>query len=372
MMALADLAETHVGWALNAGAIRLRADKIASSTKRLGLQAEVEVFQGPWLPKIGDVVAIRTLTDSATYNHLELVGGRVARINVGDVILGVLGRRQALKGFVGELPGLLRSGDRLHLLNQGGVIGLCTGFFHEMGRPIEAELVGRVIQGGQGLDLQDTALPAVDRLQDCAPLIVVAGTCMQAGKTRAAAEIIKRFSREGWKVSAAKLSGVACLRDTLHMEDHGATETLSFLDCGYPSTVGVDDLAGVARSILAALMEKEPEIIVLELGDGLLGGYKVGRIFEAPDIVERCAAVVFCANDFVGAWGGIQILEKKGIGIDVIAGPTTDSLMGMEYIEAELGVPAANAVTHGDKLFSLLEAKIQTKPRRPSLAVCEG
>ena len=43
--------------------------------------------------KASDVVVVRALTDSATYNMLELPTGRLAKINPGDLLLGMLGRR---------------------------------------------------------------------------------------------------------------------------------------------------------------------------------------------------------------------------------------------------------------------------------------
>ncbi len=58
--------------------------------------------------KAGDVVVVRALTDSATYNMLELPTGRLAKINPGDLLIGVLGRRRALKGFVGDVPPTLK------------------------------------------------------------------------------------------------------------------------------------------------------------------------------------------------------------------------------------------------------------------------
>ena len=56
---------------------------------------------------------VRALTDSATYNMLELRTGRLAKINPGDVLIGVLGRRRALKGFVGDVPETVNAGDQL-------------------------------------------------------------------------------------------------------------------------------------------------------------------------------------------------------------------------------------------------------------------
>ena len=78
--------------------------------------------------------------------------------------------------------------------------------------------------------------------------MIVAGTCMNSGKTVAATEIIKQAHHAGLKVAGAKMSGVACLRDTLNMQDHGAFVTASFLDCGLPSTVDVDDLCAGGES----------------------------------------------------------------------------------------------------------------------------
>src|SRR5438132_10727594 len=111
----------------------IEADKIGSATAPLGLSRRVAVLPSSDSPRVGDVVAVRALTDSATYNMLELPSGRLAKINPGDLLLGVLGRRRALKGFVGDVPESLQAGDHLHLLNMGGVIGCCTGHHSSLG-----------------------------------------------------------------------------------------------------------------------------------------------------------------------------------------------------------------------------------------------
>src|SRR5216684_8907337 len=105
----------------------IEVDKIGSATSPLGLSRTVNVIDVNGAPRAGDVVVVRVLTDNATYNMLELPTGRLAKVNPGDVLVGVLGRRRALKGFVGDVPAAVKSGDVLHLLNLGGVIGSCTG-----------------------------------------------------------------------------------------------------------------------------------------------------------------------------------------------------------------------------------------------------
>jgi len=352
--------------ALNAQAgaetVLVRVDKIASSTINLGLSHELEVitnFSPARKPRAGDAVVVRTLTDNATYNNLELVTGRMAKINPGDIIAGVLGYRRALKGFVGDVPETLAPADRLHLLNLGGLVGRCLGHHHSLNNAIEVEVIGMPVRDGRQLNIGEGAIEPRDDLATSIPLVLVAGTCMNSGKTYAATEIIKHLTRVGLRVAAAKLAGVACLRDTLNMQDHGAVQTLSFLDCGLPSTVGVKTLAPVAKGIIGRLADAEPDCIVIELGDGIIGGYAVDTIFHDAQLLGGTAAVVFCANDFVGAWGGREILASRGVKIDVVSGPVTDSSMGEEYVQRELGLPAANALNHGERLALIVKERLE-------------
>ncbi|HYE64544.1 MAG TPA: hypothetical protein VD966_03115 [Pyrinomonadaceae bacterium] len=340
----------------------VEADKIGSAVSLLGLQKTVAVIGASLSTRPGDVIVVRTLTDSTTYNQLELPTGRLAKINPGDVLVGVLGRRRALKGFVGDVPEQVCAGDQLHLLNMGGVIGRCTGHHSSLSEAISVEVIGLACdEQGRVLNIADVALPLRFELGQSAPLVLVAGTCMNSGKTYAATELIKQATRAGLKVAGAKLSGVACLRDTLNMADHGAVATASFLDCGLPSTVAAGDLAPVAKAVIARLNECDPDLIVIELGDGILGGYAVDSVFDDPQLRDATAAIIFCASDYVGAWGGIELFRRRGLCIDLIAGSVTDSQMGQDYIENEFGVPAGNARRDGARLFRIVQAKLSSR-----------
>jgi hypothetical protein len=339
----------------------VEADKIGSAASPLGLSKTIAVVGSCENPHAGDVVVVRALTDSATYNQLELPTGRLAKINPGDVMIGVLGRRRALKGFVGDVPLKVEAGDQLHLLNMGGVIGHCTGHHSSLSDAIKVEVIGLACdENGRVQNIADAALELRTTLGTSAPLVIVAGTCMNSGKTYAATELIKQATRAGLRVAAAKLSGVACLRDTLNMADHGAVATASFLDCGLPSTVGAGDLSPVAKAIIRRLNESTPDLIVVELGDGILGSYAVDSVFEDAQLRDATAAIIFCASDYVGAWGGIELFRRRGITVDVVAGSVTDSQMGEDYIQNEFGVPAGNARRDGARLFQLIQSKVQS------------
>ena len=332
-------------------------DKIGSATSPLRLARSLNVIAQNGAPRPGDVVVVRVLTDNATYNMLELPTGRLAKVNPGDILAGVLGRRRALKGFVGDVPESVKAGDVLHLLNLGGVIGKCSGHHSSLNDAIQVEVVGLAANGANTvMNIADVSLPPRQRLGDSAPLVVIAGACMNSGKTYAATEVIQLATRAGLRVAAAKLSGVACLRDTLNMADHGAIATASFLDCGLPSTVDMNDLAPVAKAIVSRLNESAPDLIVVELGDGILGGYSVESVFDDAELREAMTALIFCASDYVGAWGGIELFRRRGIKVDLVAGSVTDSKMGEDYIEREFNVPAANVRRNGTKLFEVVRA----------------
>jgi hypothetical protein len=337
----------------------IEVDKIGSSTTPLALGKSLAVIALHPKPVAGDVVVVRALSESVTYGNLELPSGRLAKVNKGDILVGVLGTRRALKGFVGDVPASVKEGDRLSLLNMGGVIGVCKGHHSSFSDAIELEVCGIVTNSaGEPVNIGQVALPKANHLQSSAPIVIVAGTCMNSGKTVAATEIIKQASHSGLKVAGAKLSGVACLRDTLNMEDHGAIATASFLDCGLPSTAGVPDLAPAAKAILNHLNTFDPDLIVAELGDGIIGGYSVDSILKDPEIADATSVFVFCASDYVGVVGGVEVLRQKEITIDIVAGSVTDAQMGEDFVQNEIGLPAGNARRDGERLFELIQAAI--------------
>ena len=68
------------------------------------------------------------------------------------------------------------------------------------------------------------------------PVVALAGTCMEAGKTAAAAAIVGRMRHRGLTVDAFKATGVSLRRDILAFEDAGARRTMIFTDLGVVTT----------------------------------------------------------------------------------------------------------------------------------------
>ena len=340
-------------------------DKIASVTRACQLKREVRVSAD--IPcEEGVVVAVRVLNDKSTYNQLELPTGRMAQVKKGDVIAGALGHRQALFGYAGHLPERLAPGDRVHLLNMGGVLGICDSVSADLGPPFECEVLGAVLTfpflgerigvaariGGEVLN------PAAPLDSRGVPVAALVGSCMNCGKTAAAVALVRHLSHGGLTVDGFKATGVSLRRDILAMEDAGARMTGIFTDLGVVTTTGAN-AAPVARTLMTRLAADRPDVIVAELGDGLLGAYGVDAILSDEEIRAALTAVVLAANDPVAAWGGVRMLrERFGIEPVAVTGPATDNLAGTQIIEEQLGVPAINARLDGARLSALVRERL--------------
>ena len=341
---------------------RVSLERISSSTRNASLGKDVLVGE-EIVCREGYILAVRILFDKAVYNRVESVDGRMVPLRKGDVLAGVLGSRRALRGYAGKVPGGLSPGDVVNVLNLGGVLGECTAVNPDLGRPFEAEVLGAVLafprighRVGVPAHIRAGAIPVSDVLKCGVPLVLVAGTCMNAGKTVAASEIIRGLTRSGMRVGAVKLTGVSLRRDTLSMEDSGAVLALSFTDAGIVST-REEDVLPAARGLLNHMeREARPDVIVAELGDGILGEYGVQVLLADEGLRSLRAALVVCAPDQVGAWGAWKVLEERfGLKPDVVSGPATDNEVGTSFIRRELGLPAANARRNPEELVRLVQ-----------------
>jgi hypothetical protein len=332
-------------------------DKVASVTQACGLSLEVRVT--PDIPaEEGVVVAVEVLTNKSTYNTLELTSGRMAKVGKGDIVVGALGHRKALFGYSGHIPTSVQPGDIIQMLNIGGVLGICDSVNPDKGKPFDCRVLGGVLHFPYlGERIGVPARVGHKRLDFDAkldtrgvPVIALAGTCMEAGKTAAACAVIARMRHKGFVIDAFKATGVSLRRDILAMEDAGARNSMIFTDLGVVSTTRTNGPA-LTRTMLTELSAHKPDAIVFELGDGILGTYGVDAILDCPDIRSALTGVILSANDPVAAWGGVKLLrERFGIEPCVVTGPSTDNQVGVEIITQQLGVPAFNALTDGASL----------------------
>jgi len=330
-------------------------DKIASITQACGLGHEVRIATDDLPSEEGVVVVVEILSAKANYNTIELTSGRMAKVNKGDIVVGALGHRKALFGYSGHVPPKLAAGDVIQMLNIGGVLGICDSANPDKGKPFDCRVLGVVLTfpylgerigvparaGYRKLDLAAT----LDT--QGVPVVALAGTCMEAGKTAAACAMVSRMRHRGLVVDCFKATGVSLRRDILAMEDAGARHSMIFTDLGIiTSTPAVGP--ALTRTMITELAAKKPDVIVFELGDGILGAYGVDAILDCDDIRSALTGVVLSANDPVAAWGGVKLMrERFKIEPCAVTGPATDNAVGVDIIRDQMGVPAFNALTDG-------------------------
>ncbi len=343
-------------------------DKVASVAQHSNLSHELRVSAD--IPcEEGVLIAVRVLNNKTRYNQLELTSGRMATVNQGDIVVGALGHRKALLGYSGHMPEALEVGSTIQILNIGGVLGMCDSANPDVGAPFDCEVLGTVLHFPYlGERIGVPARVGAKELDKNAqldtkgvPVIALAGTCMDSGKTVAACAIVSRLRHRGLKVAACKATGVSLRRDILAMEDAGAAHSMIFSDLGVVTTTPENGPA-LTRTLLSSLAGFQPDVIVIELGDGLLGAYGVEAILADEDIRDSFTAVILCANDPVAAWGGARILrEQFDIEPALVTGPATDNAVGIDQIKERLSLPAINALSNGVALGdSITELLIDT------------
>ena len=345
--------------------LRVIVDKVASVTQACGLSRELRV-SSDIPPEEGVVIVVEILNNKSTYNTLELTSGRMAKVGKGDIVAGALGHRKALFGYSGHIPASVQPGDVIQMLNIGGVFGICDSVNPEKGKPFDCRVIGVVLHfpylgerigvpARVGLRPLDFNAPLDARK---VPVVAIAGTCMEAGKTAAACAIVSRMRHRGLTIDVFKATGVSLRRDILAMEDAGARRAMIFTDLGIVTTTRSNGPA-LARTMLTELAAGKPDVIVFELGDGILGTYGVDAILECDDIRAALSGVLLSANDPVAAWGGVKLLrERFGIEPCAVTGPATDNQVGVEIITDQMHVPAFNALSSGAALADSVIAAV--------------
>lgn len=335
--------------------LRLRPDKTGSACFPFDFGPYVKVDPKPECQE-GTAVAVKVLNTREEYGHLELPSGRLSKLVPGDVVIGVLGNRAALRGFAGRVPESLQEGGELHLLNTGGVLGISTATTVGLGDPIRLQVLGTPLLADKPARLADYALPPTppNPAQTRCPVVGVVGTCMNSGKSTAASVLIRHFRQAGLRVHAGKATGVGAIKDVLSFRDNGASLALSFLDCGVPSTAYRKDVPQVFANLVKHLAFESPDIVVIELGDGLLGEYGVDDILEDNPPFHSC---VVAANDVVGAVAATKRLQELGITPSVVTGPATDNIAGVQKLRS-LGFPAANIMREPQEFLAAATADL--------------
>ncbi len=334
-------------------------NKIGSVLKNTNLNQQVYISKKIHAME-GQAVVVKVLEEQTKYGELELTNGLMSKIKKGELIVGVLGERKALAGIVGIVPKEIKTGDVLNVLNIGGVIGKATSWNKDfVNLPIPVKLLGEIIVNNKNLNIHDSIQKLDSILIKTVPLIVVMGTAMNVGKTTATVKLIQSIkNKTKLNLVAAKLSGIAAQKDILAMKKAGANQVLSFLDVGISSTINNHGLVvPAAKTIINKLTKEKPDLIVVELGDGIIGWYGVEKLLNDKEFSKAMSFNIMCAHDLVGAKGSYDMLKNLNLKINFFAGPVTNNTAGTDYIENILKIPSQDIRYDTNKLLQVLKKK---------------
>ena len=316
---------------------RLAAARRGFSTRRVDFPQDTVLLQDAVQPRPGDLV-LAEVTSLGQHTRLELPTGRRSQLYPGDEIVVAYANRYAPDQFEAEVPPDL--GD-CHLVAAGGIASRLISRNTRIKRPTRIRPLGLIGDAqGRSLNLRDWALDSRSIPKTLPPVIVVAGTAMNAGKTTAAAYLIKGLARAGKRVGAAQVTGTGAGGDLWQMTDAGAAEVVDFVDAGYPSTylLASHDVEKVFLRLLSHLGNQAMDVIVVEVADGILQG-ETSDLLSSPGFSYYCDRLVFAAGDAMGAVAGAQWLLARGLDVSAVSGSLTASPLATREASTALGLP---------------------------------
>lgn len=345
--------------------MKIKLDKIPSVFKNVPLPQEVKISDK--IPAVeGSIIMVEAQQHEGKFNVLDFVGGRLGKLWQWDKIPAVLGYRRATTEFSGFVPDIITPNDELYLLCESGVVGTISGVFEAWGRPMKVKVLGSLLdREGKVMNLKQFKLGNTTGVKSKKniPVIVFLGTRMDSGKTTMACKIGHELHALGKKTAGVKLTGVAFTQDLVKLQDAGVSPVYDFVDMGLPSTCNGDseEIVESSLNLLSTLKKDNPDCILAEFGDAVLGEYHVADILKNEEFKSQIKMVVLAANDFSGIKGTMDILSGWGIDIDLVTGPIANSKVGVDLIHKYFHLTAESNQHQITKTLSMTKEKLWEK-----------
>lgn len=327
------------------GPTRLAEAKHAFTTRRCDLDDARYLVTDGLVPAAGDLLLARVVK-LGQHPALQTTAGRRATLFPGDEIVVAYGNRYAPDQFEAVVPTDL---GRVQLVAGGGVAGKVLSAHAKMKQPTQLEPLGLLADmNGKVLNLRDYALPKLAMAPRRPVTIGVVGTAMNAGKTTTAANLVRGLRAAGLKVGAAKVTGTGAGGDTWLMRDAGANTVLDFTDAGFASTykVSLPELCEGIDRILDQLVASGTEVVVLEVADGLLQA-ETAAVLDCAQASTYFNALVFAAQDAMGAAAGVDWLEQRGLRVEAVTGLLTAAPLASREAAEATGLPVLGLAALG-------------------------
>ena len=358
-----------IGEAKPLDAARLGRAKIAYATHRVQLKdIHTLIASDTAAPRAGDLVLAR-VGHIGQHRRIELRNGRRAILFEGDEIVLCYGNRYAPDQFEAYVPGDL---GPCQMAAAGGVAGRVVASHARMKAPTEITPLGLLAdRHGKVINLNRYALRPRGA-QVSAPIFAVVGTSMNAGKTTAAAYLVRGLAQSGLRVGAAKVTGTGAGGDLWHMTDAGAAAVLDFTYAGHATTYLADDAAlqEIFLTLTGELDAGGADAIVIEIADGL-NQTETARLVTSPLFRQRVSAIVFAAADAMGAKAGYDWLLRHQLPVAAVSGLMTASPLGAREAAQTVAAPVLGIddLASPERIEQVFRPYIDARRPAPALPV---
>ena len=314
-----------------------------------------EVDRGSWAT--GDYVVAQMRETAHGPATIELQNGRQTFPMEGDLVVGAWGVRHATLESVGTWEAI--GDDRtFRALTGAGLFGRETSKSAFSPNLLRLRYVGHAMRDGVPMRMGDFVPDGMGNTLS-APMVLIVGTSMSAGKTMSAKVIIRRLKVDlGLRVVGAKLTGAGRYRDVLSMLDAGADAVFDFVDVGLPSTVcPSDEYRDALQRLLSLVADESPDVVVAEGGASPLEPYNgATMVEEVRDLVKM---TVLSASD---PYAVVGVMKGFDFEPDLVTGIATNTVAALELVNELTGVPALDVVDRASwpDLTRILEKALLT------------
>ncbi len=313
--------------------------KRAFTTRNIKTENMQTLISGSIRPKAGDLVLCE-VTRLRQHCRIEQPNGRRSRMFVKDKIIVCYGDRYAPDQFESVVPENLGA---CHLVAGGGIASLMRHKSPKVKPATEIQPIGLIGDSdGQILNLKDHQTLNVYNSDDqnFVPVLMVAGSSMNAGKTTTVASLIKGLTADGYEVGAVKITGTGSGGDLWHFIDAGAKHVIDFTDAGHASTYLVkhEKLLRDYHKMINHLKSKNVDVIVVEIADGILQ-HETKKLLQSTDLINTTTAMYYTSGDSSSAIYGSHWLEKTGYDVMALSGVVSSNPLGVQEINQATNIP---------------------------------
>jgi dethiobiotin synthetase len=341
---------------------RIAKAKAGYTTRQVDVNAIATLLTGDIKPESGDLVLAR-VDIIGQHERIDQVDGRKAIFFTGDELILCYGNRYAPDQFEAEIPNDL---SPCHLAAAGGLAAKVLSQHSKMKSPTAITPLGLLgDKQGKRLNLADWALPTTNYIGQRPCTIAVVGTSMNAGKTTTAANLINGLAKSGMKVGAAKITGTGAGNDIWLMRDAGASVVLDFTCVGFPTTYQatpkqVEDILVTLTNYLAA---QNVDAIVLEIADGLFQE-ETSTLVSSHIFRQTVDGVLFAAGGSLGAYAGVEWLQKQKLPVIGISGLVTASPLASREVLQITSLPVLDLQMLRTEAINILASvkKVENPP----------